>query len=105
MQRLERAPLDGEAVEDGVEIGWRAQRDLAVPERKRAVSAVVASAERHGAGIVLRLELRQSLGAWRRLREPFNRVHDAIEFECFQGSGVHGSRRPLPGRGAILKYI
>ena len=64
-----------------------------VPDRKRAASAVVASAAATAPASCSGCSCGQALGARRRLREPPDGVHDAIEFEGLEGAGLHGVRR------------
>ena len=57
-----------------------------VPDRKRAVSAVVSSAPATAPDRSSGCS-RASRAAGRRLRETADGVHDAIEFEGLQGAG------------------
>jgi 2-methylcitrate dehydratase PrpD len=96
LQRFERAPLDGEAVEDDVEVRRRAKPDLTRAREEPRGFRRRRERGRDRARVLLRLELRQALDARRRLRKPYDGRDNAIEFERFESSGVHGSMRAQP---------
>ena len=92
VQRLERAPFDGQRREDRVELRGRAERDLARAGQEARRFGGRRQRGRHRAGVAQRVQAGEARRAGRRLREPADGLHDAIEFEGLEGAGLHGVR-------------
>ena len=81
VQRLERAPFDGERFEDRVELRGRAQRDLAGAREEPRRFGRRRERGRDRARVGQRCRRARPVRARRRLRQPADGRDDAIEFE------------------------
>ena len=92
-QRLERTAFDGQRRQDLVEVGWRAQRDLALRGEKTHRFGGRRQRRADVVCVELRPQTRETVRPGRRLREPGDGLDDTVEFEGLEGAWVHVAGR------------
>jgi hypothetical protein len=90
VQRLERASVDSQRRQDGVDLRGRAERDVTGTRQEARRFRGGLERGRNRARIIERMQPRERLRPGRRLREAADSVDDAIEFEGLEGARVHG---------------
>ena len=85
-QRLERAPLDVERIEDRVQVRRRAQRESRDGRPESGCLRSSPAAPRMSSASVERLQLAQAVPAGRRDRHVGDDLDDAVEFERAKSS-------------------